>query len=139
MSERRFPIQHGLTIPWTMAERAYDYYAERYGRDQTLERLAERGGFGINEWACLYWRHRLQIGQDCSRDCVPRAVTVLVEYELTQAAEKIKAPEARRYDKAILQELRELRMTITAAPPVMHAANCEIADPDGNRCTCGAR
>ena len=58
---RPFPIQGGdsyrdsegrllhtqkSTIPWWLAEIAYKYYSEIYGNQQTLERLAERGGFG---------------------------------------------------------------------------------------------
>jgi hypothetical protein len=54
--ERRFPIQrergaeaHPLLIPWSVAEKAYSVYAARYGRGQSLERLAERGGFAPSE------------------------------------------------------------------------------------------
>lgn len=36
-------------IPWWLAEIAYKEYSRRYGRSQTLERLAERGGFGRDE------------------------------------------------------------------------------------------
>lgn len=57
---RRFPIQgHGSprrpgfeaagTVPWAVAELAYEAYAARYGRAQSLERMAERGGFGHGE------------------------------------------------------------------------------------------
>jgi hypothetical protein len=53
-TERRFPIQGGLTISWEAAEHAYMTYYKFYGRDQTLERLAERGGFGLHEFALLY-------------------------------------------------------------------------------------
>ncbi len=34
------------TIPWWLAEEAYIYYSAKYGKEQSLERLAERGGFG---------------------------------------------------------------------------------------------
>lgn len=51
--ERLFPIQGGGFVRWTDAERAYDYYARRYGRSQSLERLAERGGFGWTEYQCF--------------------------------------------------------------------------------------
>lgn len=37
------------TIPWTMADRAYSIYSARYGKEQSLERIAERGGFGAGE------------------------------------------------------------------------------------------
>lgn len=39
-----------LMIPWVVAEIAYIKYARRYGRSQSLERLAERGGFGRDEF-----------------------------------------------------------------------------------------
>jgi len=37
------------TIPWWLAEEAYTYYSKHYGTRQSLERLAERGGFGRAE------------------------------------------------------------------------------------------
>lgn len=48
------PIQHykACTIPWWLAEEAYRYYSKLYGNSQSLERLAERGGFGREE---LLW------------------------------------------------------------------------------------
>ena len=51
---KRFPIQGGLTVSWVAAERAYRRYAELFGTDQSLERLAERGGFGLFEFAVLH-------------------------------------------------------------------------------------
>ena len=61
--ERRFPIQghteeneNGslrrvlpMTVPWIVGEIAYNEYARRYGTQQSLERLAERAGFGQGE------------------------------------------------------------------------------------------
>jgi len=52
---RKFPIQKATPIPWSLAERAYRTYAEHYGRQQSLERLAERGGFGWSEFLHLYY------------------------------------------------------------------------------------
>lgn len=67
-SERPFPIQGGestraliggvryakpSTIPWWLAEEAYRYYSKRFGTSQSLERLAERGGFGRKELLAL--------------------------------------------------------------------------------------
>ena len=60
---RRFPIQgemrqpHGermqrippITIPWTVAEIAFATYSRQNTNGQTLERLAERAGFGRDE------------------------------------------------------------------------------------------
>jgi hypothetical protein len=43
--ERMFPMQHGEPfIPWAQAEWFYRCYAELFGREQSLERLAQRGG-----------------------------------------------------------------------------------------------
>ena len=50
MSEKRFPIlNEDWDIPWSVAEKVYEGYVIRYGTKQTLERIAERGGFGKNE------------------------------------------------------------------------------------------
>ncbi len=56
VEERTFPIQfqrgaapHPLRVPWAVAELAYSVYAGRYGWDQSLERLAARGGFAPSE------------------------------------------------------------------------------------------
>lgn len=55
--KKRFPLQayeylsrrDPITIPWKFAEEAYKEYSEQYGKNQTLERLSERGGFGAEE------------------------------------------------------------------------------------------
>jgi hypothetical protein len=54
ISDKKFPIQasdgvRGIKIPWELAEEAYEEYSKRYGTSQSLERLAERGGFGVEE------------------------------------------------------------------------------------------
>jgi len=43
-----FPIQGGGSIPWWLAEVAFEYYQEKCP-GQSLQRLAERGGFGVRE------------------------------------------------------------------------------------------
>ena len=58
-AERPFPImaapmrQPEFTVPWWFAELAYHEYSRRYGTDQSLARLAERGGFGREELISL--------------------------------------------------------------------------------------
>ncbi len=64
--QRQFPIQQDYDwrtreregrpfmrdygqVPWSVAEEAYVVYSGRYGTSQSLERLAERGGFGRDE------------------------------------------------------------------------------------------
>lgn len=44
----------GGRIPWKVAEVVYEGYKEKFGTTQSLERLAERGGFGWGEIA-LFW------------------------------------------------------------------------------------
>lgn len=59
---RRAPVQgsdgaiprgqpgHGPgTIAWTEHELAWSAYAQKYGRDQSAEVIAQRGGFGYRE------------------------------------------------------------------------------------------
>lgn len=36
-------------IPWWLAEEAYKEYSKHFETQQSLERLAERGGFGRSE------------------------------------------------------------------------------------------
>jgi hypothetical protein len=43
-------------IPLILAEEAYEEYAARYGTRQSLKRLNERGGFGIDELAILLFQ-----------------------------------------------------------------------------------
>ena len=51
-SEGRLVYPQESKIPWWLAEEAYKYYSATYGKEQSLERLAERGGFGRTE---LLW------------------------------------------------------------------------------------
>jgi hypothetical protein len=50
------------SIPWPVAEVAYREYARRYGTYQSLERLAERGGFGISEMDDFHPGWRKEVG-----------------------------------------------------------------------------
>lgn len=54
-----FPIQQGGTIPWWLAEEAYEHYSKLFGEDQSLQRLAERGGFGTQELLTLLRRENV--------------------------------------------------------------------------------
>lgn len=65
--ERKFPLLgngHRVgSIPWWVAEQAYIVYASKYGDSQSLERLAERGGFGIEEMDGFFpeWREKASV------------------------------------------------------------------------------
>lgn len=52
---RWFPMQYGPSIPWAFAELLYAGYVSQHGTEQSLERLAERGGFGWAEIEC-FWK-----------------------------------------------------------------------------------
>jgi len=54
VSDRRFPIQGGLSVTREAAERAYLAYAKFFGTNQSLDRLGERGGFGLREFVHLF-------------------------------------------------------------------------------------
>lgn len=45
------------TVPWEIHEQAWENYAARLGKNQTAERIAERGGFGYREMQCLLAGH----------------------------------------------------------------------------------
>jgi hypothetical protein len=54
---KRPPAARGPgTISWAEHEEAWAAYAARYGRDQSAERLAARGGFGFEELRRLLGR-----------------------------------------------------------------------------------
>lgn len=52
-SMTRFPIQGGLSVSWSAAEQAYKGYRRLYSDAQSLERIADRGGFGLGEFVGL--------------------------------------------------------------------------------------
>ena len=72
--EKMFPIQGCPPIPWRIAMRAYHIYTRFFGHQQSMERLAERGGFGLQEFACLFEGHS-PISCDRHR-CLEKAVTL---------------------------------------------------------------
>jgi len=47
--EGRIIHSRSSAIPWWLAEIAYEEYSRVYSNGQSLERLAERGGFGRTE------------------------------------------------------------------------------------------
>jgi hypothetical protein len=46
---RRFPMLDGPDIDWVTAEKIHVMYKALYTNGQTLEHIAERGGFGWGE------------------------------------------------------------------------------------------
>jgi hypothetical protein len=74
---RPFPMQNGPSIPWALAEWIY---AEGYRfSSQSLERVAERGGFGWAEVAHFDKENRRRLGEAKAKEfrAYPRALAVL--------------------------------------------------------------
>ena len=59
---RLFPMQDGPRIPWWLAEHIYEVYSNLNGTDQSLEKLAKRGGFGWAEVEHLWNEHKRKHG-----------------------------------------------------------------------------
>ena len=94
---KQFPIVHipkvsakepaapGFFVPWSMAEKAYETYIRLIGKVQTLERIAERGGFEWYEFVFLYcgegvaWTESKYVDRELARRCIQRVVADLVE------------------------------------------------------------
>ncbi len=55
---RRFPMLDGPDIDWVTAEKIYVLYSALHTNSQTLEYIAERGGFGWGEVSILAARYR---------------------------------------------------------------------------------
>ena len=79
---KRFPViayetnKHGirtaaipLTIPWAIAKKAYHIYSSKYGKEQPLEQIAERGGFSINELDVYFpnWKKEISFMEEYKR------------------------------------------------------------------------
>ncbi len=80
-----FPIQGGEPVRLWAAERAYITYKKHFGSDQTLERLAERGGFGISEFACLFLGHLPMLhGRHDGLECVEQAYRQVLRARITE-------------------------------------------------------
>lgn len=54
-NNEEFRVPFPRTIPWADAEKAYKTYSRRYGTSQSLERLAERAGFGGYEFVQYFY------------------------------------------------------------------------------------
>ncbi len=65
-----FPIQGSwriqnqisyCTIPWWLAEIAYEHYTKLFGNQQSLQKIAERGGFGRDELLTLLRKEKFHV------------------------------------------------------------------------------
>ena len=84
--ERTFPIQKGTDVPWAMAQRAYVYYSEQYGNTQSIERMAQRGGFGWQEFACFLAGHDPRSGHV---ECTEKAMDLCWPTDLARLRSEV--------------------------------------------------
>lgn len=54
---------HPLRVPWSVAEKAFSVYSGLYGNEQSLDRLAERGGFHAGEMDMFHPTWREEAGE----------------------------------------------------------------------------
>lgn len=61
LQRSRHQLNEPSSIPMALAEKVYENYAKRFGTQQSLQRLGQRGGFGIEEMDQLYpkWREEV--------------------------------------------------------------------------------
>lgn len=90
---RQFPIQceYGKArsfIPWWLAEIAYENYSARYGTRQSLERLAQRGGFGRDELVALLRKERCIYASDDKPNLSMAPLTLQEESDATSKRER---------------------------------------------------
>jgi hypothetical protein len=91
-AEKTFPIMYSrgdhpgpIAIPWHIAEAAYSAYSARHGSDQSLERLAERGGFGASEMDDLHPSWRSEVDEIVKL----RAELSIAKSEIAERAERL--------------------------------------------------
>jgi len=116
---KTFPIQaghgkprvKGFRIPWIMAEVAYKTYGKG---DQSLARLAERGGFGWSEF-CLLYCGLSPYGGDVDRNILIACTQVVVEELVSQRDDFEEEAEKLIEAQDKIAELEGNQESITAA------------------------
>ena len=91
---KMFPIQGDLRtrrpkfkIPWGLADEAYLTYSKLFSRGQSLERLAERGGFDLKEFAVLFFGDNPCL-VECADKHMERVRTSLEEFDIKIPVDK---------------------------------------------------
>jgi hypothetical protein len=76
-------------IPWWLAEEAYKSYSKKYGTDQSLKRLAERGGFGREELITLLVERERERCMNAIEE-KHKAVGILYGHDVHQVLDRIR-------------------------------------------------
>lgn len=107
-TERWFPIQERRVprIPWADAEIAYKCYRALYGDQQSLERLAQRAGFGLIEYQAYRRVAEMPpMSTSMMRDCVDAEVKSLYDEAYT------------RYGSTENYKRRDMSPSLKGTPP----------------------
>lgn len=91
-----FPIQNVGLIPWSLAERAYKDYSGRHGKTQSLQRMAERGGFGLAELGDYLAPERRLLQRGTAQ-----ALNECCEIATREILKASRLPDAERLDAAV--------------------------------------
>jgi DNA primase len=121
---KMFPLQTSrdakagpVSIPWSVAEVAYGEYAKRYGRGQSLEHLAKRGGFSWCEMDEFHPGWREEVSEIASLRRQLAAVRAALREEIaaglerrakTEAADKGPVRDLSRYAAGVLRHAAAL-------------------------------
>jgi len=130
----RFPILQGggETIPWSLAQQAY----RNYGSSQTLERVAERGGFGWVELDALLRDKYMGSLSHFEKDISVARERVL-SHDKSLLAERDQLSERL---KKLEEDLTRLQSAYQASEKLngwaKHDDDCECDSPS-EKCTCG--
>lgn len=68
--EQKAPVQGAAHIPWSVHVRAWNAYAAKYSKDQSAERIAERGGFDVADYIPRLGAELLELVQKLDREQV---------------------------------------------------------------------
>ena len=74
---KRFPMIDGPDVDWETAEKIFSIYKCLFGDSQTIERLAERGGWSWSEVSYIWKEHH-------KKRCGCQNKNKLLEARLTQ-------------------------------------------------------
>lgn len=80
------------TITWTEHLEVYEAYAKRFGRDQSAERIAERGGFGKDEAEMVLKRSPEFITEASARALLAQQRWTLARKRADESAEFWQSP-----------------------------------------------
>lgn len=115
--ERMFPVMLSraptkpgpMQIPWSVAEKAYGAYAQEHGRAQSIERMAERGGFYWSELDKLYPAWRDETSE------ITRLRSRVAELEKENEQSQLTIDALRRSDGIHIAEVAKLRTALDKA------------------------